>query len=62
MFENLHAKSKIHTMEKDLTLYLTNEMPFSESWMERFVLIIFITMYYLFNCECDKKGVRRSSE
>ena len=42
--------------------YSTNEKYFSELWIERFVLSIFITMYYLFDRECDKKGVRSGSE
>ena len=49
VFEKLHAKSKIRMMENHLTSYLTNEMSFQESWIERFALIIFITMYYLFD-------------
>ena len=50
MFEKLHAKSKIQTMENLLTSYLTNETSFQESWIECFfALIIFITMYYLFD-------------
>ena len=31
-----------------MTSYLTNETSFQESWIERFALIIVITMYYLF--------------
>ena len=42
--------------------YSTNEKYFSELWIERFVLSIFIKMYYLFDRECDKKGVRSGSE
>ena len=49
VFEKLHAKSKIHTMENHLTSYLTSETSFQESWIERFALIIFITKYYLFD-------------
>ena len=49
VFEKLHAKSKIRMMENHLTSYLTNETSFQESWIERFALIIFITMYYLFD-------------
>ena len=37
--------------------YLTNETSFSESGSKCFVLTIFITIYYLFDHECDKKGV-----
>ena len=62
MFENLHAKCKILTMENNLTSYLSNETSFSESSVERLFLIIFTTMYYLFDRECDKKGVRSGSE
>ena len=49
VFEKLHAKSKIRTMENHLTLYLTNETSFQESWIERFALIIIMTIYYLFD-------------
>ena len=35
-------------MENHLTSYLTNETSFQESWIERFALIIVITMYYFF--------------
>ena len=39
-------------MENLLTSYLTNETSFQESWIECFfALIIFITMYYLFDIE-----------
>ena len=31
-----------------MTSYLTNETSFQESWIERFALIIVITMYYFF--------------
>ena len=48
VFEKLHAKSKIRMMENHLTSYLTNETSFQESWIERFALIIVITMYYFF--------------
>ena len=34
---------------------------FGNFWDERFVLIIFITMYYLLDRECDKKGVRNAN-
>ena len=36
-------------MENHLTSYLTSETSFQESWTERFALIIFIAMYYLFD-------------
>ena len=49
-------------MDNHLTLYLTNETPFLKSWIKRFVLIIFTTMCYLFDNECDKKGGRSGSE
>ena len=49
VFEKLHAKSKIRTMENHLTSYLTNGTSFQESWIERFTLIIFIAMYCLFD-------------
>ena len=49
VFEKLHAKSKMRTMENHFTSYLPNETSFQESWIERFALIIFITMYYLFD-------------
>ena len=41
-------------MENHLTPYLTNETSFLESWIKRLVFIIVITMYYLFDRECDK--------
>ena len=62
MFENLHAKCKILTMENNLTSCLSNETSFSESWVERLFLIIFTTIYYLLDRECDKKGVRSGRE
>ena len=49
VFEKLHAKSKIRRMENHLTLYLTSETSFQESRIERFALIIIMTIYYLFD-------------
>ena len=49
VFEKLHAKFKIRTMENHFTSYLTNETSFQGSWIKRFALIIFVTMYYLFD-------------
>ena len=49
-------------MENHLTSYSTSEKYFSELWIERFVLSIFITMYYLFDRECEEKDVRSGSE